>query len=41
MTPEQEKYLIAIVSKNQELIVKLRLEIIDLETKIDRLLSKD
>lgn len=41
MTPEQEKYLIAVVSKNQELIVKLRLEIISLETKIDELLRKN
>lgn len=41
MTPEQEKYLIAVASKNQELIVKLRLEIISLETKIDELLRKN
>ena len=40
MSPENETYLLAVVSKNQELIIKLRLEIQDLESKIDKLLKK-
>lgn len=40
MSPDNETYLLAVVSKNQELIIKLRLEIQDLESKIDKLLKK-